>query len=274
MTAPVDVDPAALRDLAVEVASRAAELIREGARDGVEVADTKSSRVDVVTALDRRSEALIRQLIARARPDDAILGEEEGETAGTSGVQWVVDPVDGTVNLLYGIGEYAVSIAAEVSGEPVAAAVVDVVKGHVYAAALGRGATKDGVRLQVRPDTDSGSRLVLTGFGYRSDVRAHQGACVARLLPVVRDIRRMGSCALDLCHVAEGMADGYVEEGPRRWDWAAGRLVVTEAGGRFGLLPGHLGRLEGWPKESVVVAAPAAGWDGFVVDLTQAGFLL
>ncbi|WP_239455288.1 inositol monophosphatase family protein [Nocardioides gilvus] len=274
MTLPPDVDPAGLRDLAVEVASRAADLVRVGAQAGVEVAATKSSRVDVVTELDRRSEALIRELIAVARPDDAVLGEEEGDTSGTSGVRWVVDPVDGTVNLLYGIGEYAVSVAAEVDGAPVAAAVVDVVKGHVYAAALGCGATKDGVRLQVRAATDSGSRLVLTGFGYRSEVRAHQGACVARLLPVVRDIRRMGSCALDLCHVAEGMADGYVEEGPRPWDWAAGRLVVTEAGGRFELLPGHLGRLEGWPKESVVVAAPAAGWDGFVSDLAAAGFLL
>src|SRR5690606_23896024 len=121
-------------DLAVEVASRAAELVREGAREGVTVADTKSSRVDVVTEIDRRSEALIRELITAARPGDAILGEEEGDTSGTSGVRWVVDPVDGTVNLLYGIGEYAVSVAAEVDGEPVAAAVVDVTKGHVYAA--------------------------------------------------------------------------------------------------------------------------------------------
>src|SRR5690606_22904081 len=110
---PATVHPSGLRDLAVEVASRAAELVRVGAQGGVTMADTKSSRVDVVTEIDRRSEALIRELITAARPDDAILGEEEGDTAGTSGVRWVVDPVDGTVNLLYGIGEYAVSVAAE-----------------------------------------------------------------------------------------------------------------------------------------------------------------
>lgn len=271
-------DPAELRDLAVEVASEAAALVREltaGPAADVEVAATKSSAVDVVTEVDRRSEALVRDLLLRARPHDGVLGEEEGDVPGTSGVRWVVDPVDGTVNLLYGIPQYAVSVAAEVDGQVVAGAVVDVTGDHVYAAALGRGATKDGVRLGLRPPAAPGARLVLTGFGYLPEVREHQGACVARLLPRVRDVRRMGSCALDLCHLAEGLADAYVEEGPRIWDWAAAQLVVTEAGGRFDLLPGHLGRrLDGWSARSVVVATSPQEWEGFVADLRETGFVV
>lgn len=267
-------DPQALRDLAVRVATAAADLVRTSAHDVV-VAATKSSGVDVVTEVDRRSEALVRSMILAARPDDGVLGEEEGDVPGTSGVRWIVDPVDGTVNLLYGIGEYAVSVAAEVDGQVVAGAVADVVRGHVYAAARGQGATKDGVAIGVRAAAAPGARLVLTGFGYRADVRAHQGECVARLLPRVRDVRRTGSCALDLCHLAEGWADAYVEEGPRIWDWAAAQLVLTEAGGRFALLPGHLGRrLEGWSPESVVVATGGEEWDGFVADLKDCGFLV
>lgn len=270
---PAGAEPEQLRDLAVEVATAAAALVREQA-GGVEVADTKSSAVDVVTEVDRRSEALLRELILAARPDDTILGEEEGEATGTSRVRWIVDPVDGTVNLLYGIPEYAVSVAAEVDGEVVAGAVVAVVQGHVYAAARGHGATKDGVPIGVRGAAPAGARLVLTGFGYLPEARAHQGACVARLLPRVRDIRRAGSCALDLCHLAEGLADAYVEEGPRIWDWAAGQLVVTEAGGRFALMPGELGRrLAGWSEDSVVVASTPSEWDGFVADLRDTGFV-
>lgn len=267
-------DPRELRDLALEVALAAADLIRTMRAGRVEVADTKSSGVDVVTAVDRASEHLIRERLRAARPDDAVLGEEEGATSGTSGVRWVVDPVDGTVNLLYGIPEYAVSLAAEVDGEVVAGVVVEVPSGTVYAAARGRGATRDGVPLAVRPYAPMAQRLVYTGFGYQAAVRAHQGQCVARLLPRVRDIRRRGSCALDLCHVAEGTADGYVEDGPQPWDYSAGRLVVTEAGGRFGVLPGTMGAtVPGWPSESVVVAAPSHGWEEFVTELTAAGFL-
>lgn len=266
-------DPAALRDLAVQVATEAAELVRSRRAGGIEVADTKSSTVDVVTELDRASERLVRERLLAARPADAVLGEEGGDSAGSSGVRWIVDPVDGTVNLLYGIPEYAVSLAAEVDGRVVAGVVVDVAAGSVYAAATGHGATRDGVRLQVRGSVPVPERLVLTGFGYRPEVRAHQGACVARLLPRVRDIRRMGSCALDLCHLAEGLADGYVEEGPQAWDWAAGSLVVTEAGGRFEVLPGtESSRALGMPERSLVVAAPREGWDELVTLLADTGF--
>ncbi|WP_426244349.1 inositol monophosphatase family protein [Nocardioides sp. LHG3406-4] len=271
MTAP---DPAGLRDLALDVARRAAALVAERREAGVAVAATKSSSVDVVTEADRASERLIRSLLLDARPDDAILGEEGDDQPGTSGVRWVVDPIDGTVNYLYGLPEYAVSIAAEWQGEVVAGVVLNAATGVEYAAARGAGATRDGVPLRVRPVPPVAERLVLTGFGYVAEVRAHQAACVARLLPRVRDIRRMGSCALDLCHVAEGSADGYVEEGPRPWDWSAGSLVVTEAGGRFDVLPGVLGtRMPGWPTMTLVTAAPADGWADFVTALEAAGFL-
>ncbi len=268
-------DPVHLRDVAVRVATAAANLVREFTAGVVSVADTKSSAVDVVTEADRRAEELVRRLLAEERPDDAVLGEEEGARAGTSGVRWVVDPVDGTVNLLYGLEEFAVSLAAEVDGESLAAAVVEVTSGTVYAAARGLGATRNGVPLQVRASTTLEQSLVLTGFGYRSEVRAHQGRCVAELLPRVRDIRRLGSCALDLCHVAEGRADGYVEDGPRVWDYAAGRLVLTEAGGRFAIMRGPLSdELEDWDEESVLVAAPEASFDQFTGLLRECGFIV
>ncbi|QIK77433.1 inositol monophosphatase [Nocardioides piscis] len=242
---------------------------------GVEVADTKSSAVDVVTAADRACEELIRASLLAARPDDAIMGEEGEDHAGTSGVRWIVDPIDGTVNYLYGLPEWAVSIAAEVDGEVVAGAVINGTTGTEHAAARGAGATRDGRPIAVRRTVPPLSQaLVLTGFGYRAEVRAHQAACVAALLPHVRDIRRLGSCALDLCHVADGTGDAYVEEGPQPWDHSAGALIVTEAGGRFGLLPGRLPEVvPDGPVNALVTAAPAAAWDEFVTALRAAGFL-
>jgi len=270
----VSVDPVALRDLALTVARAAAGLVRDRGTSEVVVADTKSSSVDVVTEADRASEELIRRLLLEARPDDSILGEEGDDHVGTSDVRWVVDPIDGTVNFLYGIPEYAVSVAAEVAGEVVAGVVLNVATRVEYAAAQGFGSTRNGAPLSVRGVPPVPERLVLTGFGYRTDVRAGQAERVARMLPRVRDIRRMGSCALDLCHVAEGSADGYVEEGPQPWDWSAGSLVATEAGARFGLLPGTLAmELLGRAERTVVVAAPSDGWDDFVTLLTECGFV-
>lgn len=254
-----------LSALALSVGREAAELVAARRAGGVTVADTKSSVIDVVTEADRASEELIRDRILGARPDDAVLGEEEGASSGTSGVQWIVDPIDGTVNYLYGIGEYAVSIAAVVDGVPAVGVVVDVVRGSVHLGVLGRGATRDGEPLRARPVPPFGERLVLTGFGYDAEVRASQAATVARLLPRIRDIRRFGSCALDLCHLAEGLADGYVEEGPMPWDHAAGAVICTEAGVRVELLPGVGGR-------DVVVAAPEAGFDEFRTVLSECGF--
>ena len=271
MTGTADGAPE-LRDVALEVAREAAALARSMSSAGVDVAATKSSAVDVVTEADRAVEALIRRRLSERRPADAILGEEGEDRPGTSGVRWVVDPIDGTVNYLYGLPDCAVSIAAERDGEVVAGVVVGIGAEVEYAAALGHGATRDGVPLRVRPTPPLAERLVLTGFGYRSEVRALQARCVAALLPVVRDIRRMGSCALDLCHLAEGSADGYVEAGPNLWDHAAGGLVVRESGGRFGVLEGPE-VLADWPAAHVVVAAPADGWDSFVEALVTAGFL-
>ncbi|WP_322921870.1 inositol monophosphatase family protein [Nocardioides renjunii] len=264
--------PDALRDLARSIAHEGAALAREMRQGGIDVADTKTSAVDVVTEADRAVEALVRQRITAQRPDDAILGEEGDDRPGTSGVRWVVDPIDGTVNYLYGLPDCAVSIAAEVEGRVVAGAVVTIPTGLEYAAAEGHGATRDGRLIAVRPTPPLAERLVLTGFGYRREVREHQAGCVARLLPEVRDIRRMGSCALDLCHVADGSADAYVEAGPHPWDWSAGGLVLREAGGRFELLDGSLD-LGDHSVRNVVVGAPAQGWDSFVEALAQAGFL-
>ncbi|GAB3039214.1 putative inositol-1-monophosphatase SuhB [Nocardioides flavus (ex Wang et al. 2016)] len=261
-----------LRDLARTFAHEGAELARTMRREGIEVADTKTSAVDVVTEADRAVEALIRSRITALRPEDAILGEEGDDRAGTSGVRWVVDPIDGTVNYLYGLPDCAVSIAAEVDGEVVAGAVVTIPTGTEYAAALGHGATRDDRPIAVRPSPPLAERLVLTGFGYQRVVREHQADCVARLLPEVRDIRRMGSCSLDLCHVAEGSGDGYVEAGPQPWDWSAGGLVLREAGGRFALLDGTF-TVGADQVRNVVVGAPADGWDTFVGALGAAGFL-
>ncbi len=264
--------PEELRDLARSVAHEGANLAREMQLGGIDVAGTKTSVVDVVTEADRAVESLIRQRITALRPDDAILGEEGDDRPGTSGVRWVVDPIDGTVNYLYGLPDCAVSVAAEVDGKVVAGAVVTIPTGLEYAAALGHGATRDGQPIAVRPTPPLAERLVLTGFGYQREVRAHQARCVARLLPDVRDIRRMGSCALDLCHVAEGSADGYAEDGPQPWDWSAGGLVLREAGGRFDLLDGSMDT-GSHPVRKVVVGAPADGWETFVAALAGAGFL-
>ncbi|KRF36033.1 inositol monophosphatase family protein [Nocardioides sp. Soil805] len=277
-------DPVALRDLASAVAREGADLARRMRAEGIDVADTKSSAVDVVTAADRAVEALVRRRLLEVRPDDSILGEEGDDHTGTSGVRWVVDPIDGTVNYLYGLPDCAVSVAAEVDEQVVAGVVVTIPTGVEYAAAVGRGATRDGVPISVRATPPLAERLVLTGFGYRAEIRAHQAASVAALLPRVRDVRRMGSCSLDLCHVADGSADAYVEEGPARWDWAAGSLVASEAGAVFARLPGRMSdhlapvraRLDAdpdWPERSVVAAAPAEGWQEFVAALRSAGFV-
>jgi myo-inositol-1(or 4)-monophosphatase len=273
MTAP---GPLELRDLALDVAHQAAELVRTRRAEGVSVADTKTSATDVVTEVDRASEELIRERLLAARPDDSILGEEGDDHVGTSGVLWIVDPIDGTVNFLYGLPEYAVSIAAEVDGEVVAGVVLNVVTGVVFAAARGHGATRDGRPIGVRATPPLSHRLVLTGFSYRPDLRAEQASQVARLLPQVRDVRRIGSSALDICHVAEGAGDAYVEEGSQRWDWSAAALVARESGARFGLLRSAVAPRLGGPgadgTPTVVVCTPEAGWDDFVSLLTDCGF--
>jgi len=262
---PIDGVEAQLRDLALEAARAAAALIRERRTREVLVADTKTSPTDVVTQADRDSEALIRSLITARRPHDGFLGEEGGTTGGTSGVRWIIDPIDGTVNFLYGLPQYAVSIAAEVEGDVVAGVVLNAATGVEYVATPGD-PRRDGVPISVAGPTPLERRLVITGFSYEVAKRTVQAEAMARLLPVVRDVRRLGSSALDLCYVADGKADAYVEEGVHLWDYAAGGFIATQAGARAAILRGASGT-------PAMVAAPAHGFDEFLAAVTEAGFL-
>ncbi len=224
-----------LLELARATAEEAAELVGAGRSTAAEQVDTKSSSVDVVTAVDRASEALIVRRLAEARPDDGVLGEEGASRVGSSGVRWVVDPIDGTVNFLYGVPAYAVSIAAEVEGVAQVGVVLNVPTGELFAAVRGRGAwlTAPGAaaqRLHGSAATRLDETLVATGFGYRVEQRRAQGAVVAELLPQVRDIRRIGTASLDLCAAAAGRVDAYYELDLKPWDHAAGALIAAEAG--------------------------------------------
>ena len=256
----------ALLELASTVALEAAELVREGRRGAVTVTATKSSPDDVVTEVDRAVEELIRARVLEARPEDGFLGEEGAARDSASGVTWVVDPIDGTVNFLYGIPQYAVSIAASRGGEVVAGVVVDVASGEEFRAVRGDGATCGDRPLRVREPVPLERRLVATGFNYVPETRAIQAAAVARMLGTVRDVRRMGSAALDLCALAAGRLDAYVEEGLHPWDLAAGGLIATEAGARVTSVPGAGGR-------DCVVAAPEQGFDDFLALVGRCGFL-
>lgn len=239
-----------LLDLARETAVEAAAMLVDGRPADFGVADTKSSPTDVVTEMDTASERLIRDRIAAARPHDGFLGEEGGSDSGTSGVRWVVDPIDGTVNYLYGLPQWAVSIGVEVEGEAVAAVVASPGLGALYTAVRGEGAWHNGTRIAVRPAPPLAAALVATGFGYRAQRRERQGAIVHPLLSRVRDIRRGGSAALDLCAVAHGRVDAYFERGTQAWDRSAGGLIAREAGATVG---GLLGEPE---NEAMILAAP------------------
>lgn len=236
-TAPTP-SPVWFADLAESIAREAAALATRRRAEGVEVADRKSSIADVVTAADREVEALIRARIAEARPADAFHGEESGTGAGTSGFTWVVDPIDGTVNYLYGSAEYGVSIAVvrgsadPTTWEPVAGIVIAPATGTVYRAATGVGATRDGVPLRAGAPTSLAETLVATGFGYTADRRRQQVQVLAGLIGEVRDIRRGGAASLDCCAVAAGTVDAYYERGINPWDMAAGSIIAQEAGAR------------------------------------------
>ncbi|MEU4554159.1 myo-inositol-1(or 4)-monophosphatase [Micromonospora violae] len=246
--------PSELLTIAITVARDAAQTAYRMRAEGVVVAATKSTVTDVVTAADRAVERQILDALAALRPDDSVLGEEYGEeTSGArSGVRWIVDPIDGTVNYLYGLPHSAVSIAAEVDGVVVAGVVRNVNTGDEWTATAGGGAWRDGVRLRCSGEVDLGQALVGTGFGYDAGRRAHQAQVVAGLIAHVRDIRRLGAAALDLCLVAEGRLDAYFEKGLAAWDQAAGGLVATEAGVRVAGLAGRP------PGPDLVVAAPPA----------------
>ena len=235
--------PAALRALAEQLATEAAAFVRRrrgevfaGAPQGDGAVRTKSSPTDPVTVVDTETERLLRARLAVLRPDDAILGEEEGGAArAPAGVPvWVLDPIDGTVNFMYGLGAYAVSVGVQIDGVSVAGAVANVATGEVFSAARGQGAvvTRDGTRTALRCNVidELPMALVATGFAYARERRRQQAGAVAELLAEVRDIRRVGSCALDLCMVAAGRLDAYFESGVHVWDWAVAALVAEEAG--------------------------------------------
>lgn len=237
-------EPEELLALAREAAEQAGRLLRDGRPADLGVTATKSSPVDVVTEMDLAAERLITGFLSARRPDDGILGEEGGTSAGSSGVRWVVDPLDGTVNYLYGLPQWAVSIAAERNGETVAAVVEIPMRQETCSAVRGGGAYRaaGGGRpqpMRSRPAVPLEQALIGTGFNYVTEVRAAQAALARRLIPRVRDIRRSGSAAIDLCDVAGGRLDGFYERGLAPWDLAAGELIAREAGARTGGRPGH-----------------------------------
>ena len=250
LAVPGDDVLAELERLAVEVALEAGRLIVDDRPADLGVSKTKSTATDVVTVMDQRAQDLLRSRLQAARPGDGFLGEEEGGTDRESEITWVVDPIDGTVNYLYGIPSYAVSVAAVVGDpttpgawRPVAGAVVNPVTGELFHAHLGAGAwlrRGDGPSqsLTIGTAPGLGHALAGTGFGYDTRRRLWQARVLVEVLPHLRDIRRIGSAALDICAVAAGSLDCYFERGLNPWDLAAAWLVLTEAGGEFTGLEG------------------------------------
>ncbi|MEU1488421.1 inositol monophosphatase family protein [Streptomyces sp. NPDC005752] len=228
-----------LLDLALEAARRAGALLRDGRPADLGVAATKSSPIDVVTEMDIRAEKLITGYLSERRPTDGFLGEEGASVEGSSGVRWVIDPLDGTVNYLYGLPTWSVSIAAERDGERVVGVVEAPMRRETFHAVLGGGAYGNGDALTCRPTAPLDQALVATGFNYVTEVRSHQAAVAQRLIPRLRDIRRGGSAAIELCDVAAGRLDGYYERGLHPWDVAAGDLIAREAGALTGGRPGR-----------------------------------
>jgi myo-inositol-1(or 4)-monophosphatase len=224
-------DLGALGGLAVELAEGAAEQVRKAAGSGLAVG-SKSTSTDLVTDVDRSVERWLVAQLRDRRPGDAVLGEEGGDRAanGHTAVRWVIDPIDGTVNFVLGLPQFAVSVAAEVSGEVVAGAVANPLTGETFHARRGSGAFCGGERLHGPRDVPLERAVVATGFAYDAAMRSRQIAVVAPLLPRVADIRRLGAAALDLCFVAAGRVDAYFEAGLHPWDYAAGALIAAEAG--------------------------------------------
>jgi myo-inositol-1(or 4)-monophosphatase len=245
-------EPEELVDLAERVARAAGDEVHRRRGGGLFQVSTKSSATDMVTELDRASETLIVRAILEARPDDAIVGEEGADHAGTSGVHWLVDPIDGTTNFLDALPGWAVSIAAADDDGLLAGAVYVPTFSELFSACRGGGGRVDGRPIDCSDKADLSTALIGTGFAYRAEHRAQQGRLAARLLPRVRDLRRFGAASVDLCFVACGRLDGYYEEGLAPWDLAAGELIAREAGAVLTDLAG--GRVQ---PGSVLAAGPA-----------------
>jgi myo-inositol-1(or 4)-monophosphatase len=278
--AEIDTDPVLLRSVAERLATEAAAFVRRRRAEvfgdsatprGAEPAvRAKSTPTDPVTIVDTETERLLRDRLAVLRPGEHILGEEEGgSAAGDDGaLTWVLDPIDGTVNFVYGIETYAVSVGVQRDGQSVAGAVANVPTGAVYSAAVGHGARlqRAGVMTALRSSAvaDLSMSLVGTGFSYAREQRVRQAEILAELLPQVRDVRRIGSCALDLCMVAAGQLDAYYEDGVHVWDWAAGALIAAEAGAALRLPPADA-------EPGLVVASGPAIGDALVAALRRSG---
>lgn len=265
---PLPADPQALAQLAGEIARNVGATIRSMRTEGVAVAALKSSLTDVVTAADREAERLVVSALQAARPDDGVLGEEGSDTPGTSGITWVIDPIDGTVNYLYGIAQYAVSIAATVKDHSpaadaagntfdgrraIAGAVYAPVTDELYLAAEGHGATLNGETIRASSETELGLALVGSGFGYTVERRTEQAEVARLVIPQIRDLRRMGSASIDLCMLASARLDGYYERGLQPWDYAAALLIAREAGA---IAIGH--DATQLPGEPMIIAGPPA----------------
>jgi len=266
---PFATAPQRLRELlalAGELARQAGSVHEEGRRRALNV-ETKSSPTDLVSEVDREAERLIVERLGAERPHDALLAEEGSAATGSSGVRWVIDPLDGTTNYLYGYPAYAVSIAVEIDGDVRAGVVLDSSSGRLYRAVAGHGAVCDDRPIHARTQTDLSRALVATGFSYDAGQRVRQGTTVASVLGRVRDLRRGGTAALDLCHVAAGEVDAYWELDLSPWDYAAGTLVAREAGAAADLVPAAHGR------GPAVVAAPPALMPAFKELLHAAGAL-
>jgi myo-inositol-1(or 4)-monophosphatase len=241
-----------LLELACRLADRAAELLTDGLGRARTTIDTKSTGTDMVTEMDRASERLIVDGILAARPDDGVVGEEGTDRPGSSGVRWVIDPLDGTTNYLYGHAGFAVSIGIQLDGEPHVGVVHDPLHREVFTAVRGGGARRNGEPVHVSAETDLAHALVATGFSYEPTRREVQAEVLRRVIPHLRDVRRMGAAAVDLCSVACGRVDAYYERGLHPWDHAAGALIAREAGA-------VVTHLDGGPESiDFVLAAPPA----------------
>jgi myo-inositol-1(or 4)-monophosphatase len=231
-----------LMAVAERCAREAGALLLDHARRAPVAVESKSTLTDMVSAADRASEALLVSRLTALRPDDGLIGEEGAHRDGVSGLCWVVDPLDGTTNYLYRLPQWAVSVAVEDASGPVAGCVFDPGRGEAFTAARGAGAWLDGAPIRVSGTETLRNALIGTGFGYAADLRRAQATHAVQVIGEVRDLRRAGSAALDLAWVACGRLDGFYETGIMHWDWAAGRLLVTEAGGSFALPDGPHGR--------------------------------
>lgn len=256
-------DLSTLGDVAENAARQGAKIITDALHDGIAIAATKSTPTDLVTTTDRLVEARIVDLLLAHDPFASIIAEESGQHVGTSALRWIVDPIDGTTNFVYGISGFNISIAASLDDEVVAGVVFDPIRGECFRATRNNGAMCNGKPIVTRETAELAHALVGTGFSYNADRRRAQAGVVAKLIGSIRDIRRQGAAALDLCSVAAGRLDIYFESGLQPWDLAAGALIATEAGARVA------GLYDEVPSNKLVIAAHPKLFDEFQAILRE-----